>query len=319
MTPPVALRPATLDDVDAITAMLDASTRHWVDRPTDADQVRERLRTPHTDMAEDTVLAELDGEVVGFGHVWPNPPAEVRSFARTHPDHRGRGVGTALQGHLVRRALDWAPRDGSPDPFLSTTTWATDPDADQLLSALGYTRIRYFQKMVLTYGDAPAAPAVAPIPGIEVRTYRPGADDDALFRAFHEAFADHFGHGDPDPLAWWRERRDEPAARYDPSLWLVAADAQGRPVGFVLSRVDDEADGNQHGYVGDVGVVPAWRGRGLGELLLRRSLADLQARGLAYSTLDVDTANASGALRLYAKVGMRRRPSFTIWRRPLTR
>lgn len=318
MTPPPQLRPARPGDVDAITVMLDAATRRWVDRPTDADQTRERLLTPHTDMARDTVLAEEGGVVLGFGHVWPAPPAEVRCFARTHPGHRGRGIGTAVLQHLLPRAREWAVLDGAPDPFVTTTTWASDPDGEPLLRALGYTGLRHFQTMVLRYDAAAADPAPAAVPGVVVRTYREGADDDALFHAFREAFADHFGQGHADPLTWWRHRRDDPAARYDPSLWLVAVDGQDRPVGFVLARVDDDVDGQRHGYVGDVGVVPRWRGRGLGELLLRRSLAELRARGLPYTTLDVDTENASGALRLYEKLGMQRRPSFTIWSRPLT-
>src|SRR6476619_3389952 len=101
---PLQLRPATLDDVDGVTEMLDVTTRHWVARPTNPDQTRERLLTPHTDIARDTVVAESDGVVVGFGHVWPAPPGEVRCFARTHPAHLSQGVGTALQRWLLARA-----------------------------------------------------------------------------------------------------------------------------------------------------------------------------------------------------------------------
>jgi ribosomal protein S18 acetylase RimI-like enzyme len=157
------------------------------------------------------------------------------------------------------------------------------------LAAVGYRAIRYFQKMITstdTDRDEPAPDAS----GVIVRPYREGEDDEALFTAFHEAFADHFGHSAPDPLTWWRERRDDPAARYDAGLWMVGVDARtGTVVGFAISRVDDDLDGSQHGFVGDLGVIPAWRGRGVGEALLRRSLADLRARGLPYSTLDVDT------------------------------
>src|SRR5690349_6602440 len=150
---PVELRAATLDDVAAVTAMLDTARRHWVDRPADADQTRTRLLTPHTEMELDTVVAEIGDDVVGFGHVWPAPPGEVRCFARTHPDHRGRGVGTALQHRLITRAEEWARRDGTAEPFITTTSWATDPSGDELLAALGYSAVRYYQKMVLTYAD----------------------------------------------------------------------------------------------------------------------------------------------------------------------
>ena len=60
---PARLRPATADDVDVVTTMLDITTRHWIARPTDADQTRERFFTPHTDIDRDTVVAEIDDAV----------------------------------------------------------------------------------------------------------------------------------------------------------------------------------------------------------------------------------------------------------------
>ena len=127
----------------------------------------------------------------------------------------------------------------------------------------------------------------------------------------------HPGRVDKDSAAWWRERRDNESAAFDPALWLLAVDG-ATIVGFSLGRERVDA-GVRAGYIGDVGVRAAWRGRGIGHALLARSLAEFQRRGLATAALDVDAENLSGALALYRKVGMEPRPAFTIWTKPIGR
>jgi ribosomal protein S18 acetylase RimI-like enzyme len=151
--------------------------------------------------------------------------------------------------------------------------------------------------------------------GIVLRTYNEG-DDEALYAAYIESFAEHWGFEHPRPSDWWGERRDSEAAGFDPTLWQIAT-ADNELVGFAIARRQYDAEGVTHGYVGDLGVRPPWRGRRLGEALLTRSLESLHARGIAYVTLDVDTENTSGAVHLYTKVGMQPRASFTIWERAL--
>ena len=62
---------------------------------------------------------------------------------------------------------------------------------------------------------------------------------------------------------------------------------EGALVGFSLGR-ELVADGVRSGYVGDIGVRPAWQGRGLGHALLARSLTEFRSRGLASASLNVD-------------------------------
>ena len=45
---------------------------------------------------DDFSFAADGGEIIGFGHVWLDPDDELKFFARTHPDARGRGVGSLL-------------------------------------------------------------------------------------------------------------------------------------------------------------------------------------------------------------------------------
>lgn len=64
-------------------------------------------------------------------------------------------------------------------------------------------------------------------------------------------------------------------------------------------------DRNGMGAVQNVGVAPDHRGRGLGTLLLHHALHGFRDAGLRRASLEV-TAQNSGALRLYHRLGFRR-------------
>jgi mycothiol synthase len=313
--PTLLLRPARPDDVAGITALLDAASQRWVHRATSIEQVRDRINTPDTDGSRDTVVAvDTDRALVGFGHLWPAPTDEVRCFARTHPDHCGRGVGTALQRHLIARAVKMAGDRQLGRPVLTTTSWPGDADGEALLAHVGYAPARYFLKMVRDLADLGDDPSPVPT-GLTIRGFAAG-DEDAVFGAYADSFAEHWGQQDPDPTSWWHERRDADAAGYDPSLWLVALDGT-ELAGFVIAKIQHDSGGREHGYIGDLGVRTPWRGRGLASALLTRSFDVLRARGLPDVSLDVDAENTAGAVRLYSAVGMEQRPNFTIWSRAL--
>jgi mycothiol synthase len=309
-------RPAGWADIRALTELLDAASQRWVGRPTTAAQVSDRLNTPDTDVTRDTrCVLDHAGAIIGFGHLWPTHPDVVRCFARTHTAHRGRGVGTALQQWVLGRSAEMAATPAAePLRTVSTTSWPGDLEAETLLAAAGYQAARYYMSMVADLSaDRPTGTATPG--GFDLRTYREG-DEDALYAAYIEAFAEHWGFEHPRPGEWWGERRDSPASGFDPSLWQIAMSGH-ELVGFAIARTQHDSEGVTHGYVGDLGVRPPWRGRGLGEVLLTRSLDSFRERGIPYVTLDVDTENTSGAVRLYTEAGMRPRPSFTIWEQPL--
>jgi len=59
------------------------------------------------------------------------------------------------------------------------------------------------------------------------------------------------------------------------------------------------------GLVDEFGVRPAWRRRGIGRALLLEAFRAMHDRGLKAIELTVDSDNASGALGVYAEVGMK--------------
>ena len=314
--PPVRLRPATYDDLAELTEVIDAASRHWIGRATDAAQVRERLDTPGTAIALDTVVAiDPQGSIVGFGHVWPAQPVELRCFARTHPGHTGAGAGTALQAWLIERAIERAATHETPDPVVMTaTTSPGDTAGESIMTAFDYAPVRYFMRMIIELSGSKQL--TRPLPdGISIRAAS-SEDDEAIFAAHAESFAEHWGELPPDPVEWWRAHRDSASSGYDPGLWFVAAEGD-ELIGFAIGRLERDETDREYGYIATLGVRPAWRGRGVAEALLRHSFEAFRTRGLPYAALHVDAENTTGAVRLYTKVGMQPHPSFTIWSRPV--
>jgi len=166
--------------------------------------------------------------------------------------------------------------------------------------------VRRFYLMVREL-DAPPEPPELPA-GIEVTTF---AVEDA--EAFHalltEAFADEWGFV---PMAYeeWFARR---VSGRDTSFWFVAR--SGATMTGVL-RGDPEARGG--GFVGALGVARAWRGRGIGEALLRHAFAAWYEAGRRRVSLGVDSENPTGATRLYERVGMHVEFEDVVYEKELT-
>jgi ribosomal protein S18 acetylase RimI-like enzyme len=77
-------------------------------------------------------------------------------------------------------------------------------------------------------------------------------------------------------------------AQLGASAWLGARDAQGR----LIATARANSDGSRHAYVADVAVAPEYRGRGLGEALVRLLLDHPQVRGSALVRLATSDAQA---------------------------
>lgn len=72
----------------------------------------------------------------------------------------------------------------------------------------------------------------------------------------------------------------------------------------LAAAIRNDAERNDGGYVGIIGVRRAWRGRGLAKALLLRTFGEFWRRGTKRVSLDVDADSPTGATRLYESVGM---------------
>lgn len=93
---------------------------------------------------------------------------------------------------------------------------------------------------------------------------------------------------------------EEPS--HDTALY-VAADDDGRPVGFIhLTTVDDYYTNSAVAHIGDVIVTPAAGGSGVGSALIAFAEKWARERGFALLTLHVFTQNER-ARALYRRLG----------------
>jgi len=184
------------------------------------------------------------------------------------------------------------------------------PDPDAALSALvqqrGWTPARRFWRMRREF-DGPL-PAPAWPEGVQVHEHVRPDDDRPVHELITTSLREIGGQHERTFEQWTAFLLD--TERFDPALTLVAT-LEGRVVGAALSQATAE-----FGFVRQLAVAPSQRGRGLGLALLHECFRRHGERGLPATVLGVDAANATGALDLYAKAGMRVVEQFTRWERP---
>jgi ribosomal protein S18 acetylase RimI-like enzyme len=204
------------------------------------------------------------------------------------------GQELGLRTEILDRGEEFARAEGAE----RILTGAAEPDAAarELFESRGYREARRFYEMTIELTEDPVVPEVPD--GLAVDEVREG-EERAFYDALNEAFAEHW-EWHPTPFEEWFERRQGQHHDEHGPVWFVIRD--GDELAAVTRNDADSAGG---GYVGAIGVRPAWRGRGLAKVLLYRTFAEFWRRGTPRVTLDVDTENATGAVALYERVGMR--------------
>lgn len=283
-------RPASRADLPAVLALYwsyDEAFRGG--RDTDESDVSDEWETPGFDFAARTVVYEQNGTVVAYGVV----------------DHSGSGDTVADPARrdlgLEDRLLAWLEsRAAKVEHYLPDT----DPELDAVFRRRGWIPARRFWRMRLGL-DRPSPEPLWP-PGVQVRPYERPADDVATHTLIEACFAE-IGGQHRRTLEQWSVFLLA-TAKFDPELCLVAVAADGQAVGAAMSQ-----DAGDYGFVRQLAVAPAYRGRGLGLALLHECFRRHAARGLPATVLYVDAANPTGALALYEKAGMSVVENFVRW------
>lgn len=239
----------------------------------------------------DTIVAEDDGNVVGFADVGGS--GEVETVV--DPSYDGY---LALQRELLQWVLARAGERG----IARVEHWAgTDPTrAAVLLTEAGFAHARTLWRMGRSVdGELPLPVWPA---GVSVRGFEPARDAQRVWEVVQTSFAGSYG-SHARPFEEWAlfalgENRDVICAVQDDDIVAVAT------VGIRSGA----------GHVGQLAVLPDHRGRGLGQALLHAAFRRDASLGLAATTLTVDGENAT-ARRLYEKAGMRVQAEYRRWER----
>lgn len=319
--PGLRLRPASTDDWPILAGTM--SRAHAADGVEEI-QSAEALRAEwepleRFDLARDVSIAEIDGDPAGFLVGLRRDRGGIlvlETWGAVLPEHRGRGIGTALHRATRQRLAAEAAADPRPGPREFRTYMLDSELADRaLVEAEGYQPIRFgFDMRRSLEGELPDHPLP---PRIELRPVTP-EQHRAIYDADVEAFRDHWGAPAPDE-GDFLARFASPET--DTALWCVAWDGT-EVAGSVMNAIFEDENrelGIRRAWLEHVSVRRPWRGRGLAKAMCAASLQVLRDRGMDEAWLSVDAANPTGALGLYERLGFEVAHRWFAYGRPIDR
>jgi ribosomal protein S18 acetylase RimI-like enzyme len=309
-------RPLGLDDAPAAAELLAAAEDvDGTGEHEDADDLAEFWGNDRVDLSRDgRAVCSADGRLLGWATaIAPGGGRDafrVWLEGRVHPDARGRGIGRTLLGWQLRRGAELhAARQPEVPARLTVSAYPAMTSLEGLLRRASFRPERWYWDMERPLTDLPEVPDV---PGIDLVPF--GRDRDEEVRRVHNAaFIEHFGSAERDEAAWRSWFTGQRAFRPDLS---VLALADGAVVGYVLAYVfeaDTRATGARQTHLGQIGVLPPARGRGVATAAITAALRAAAEAGCATAGLQVDSENPTGAPALYRRLGFGPVRTRTSW------
>jgi mycothiol synthase len=293
-------RRPTLDDIPDILKLAQASDIASVGEPDfTADEVREALTNPNTDMAEDCWVAlDETGAIVGWAYP-DNSTGGARDFIEVYvwPGRGGPAMRPLLDA-LMTRVHERARLFGHTSYSVRAGAIPTEAAWIDALTDAGFVFLKQHARMQMSLDDVSSDPPPRPA-GVTVRPLRPGDDD---LRRFHGVIEEAFQDSDHRATSFdtWRAQVDaESSVSWDE--WFVG-EVDGTFAGALQSSDSQVAD--DEGWVKYLAVLRPYRRHGVGEALLRQAFATYAGKGRRFAGLGVDLANPTKAARLYHAVGM---------------
>ncbi|MGI5271359.1 GNAT family N-acetyltransferase [Nonomuraea sp. CA-218870] len=272
------------------------------------DDIAGELAEPGFDLDRDSWLWHgPDGRLDGWA--WARRPGDgeiVDVDVLVRPGVTG--LAQRLWPLVLERAGRLAHDGGHAAAVVDVVVLRADHVKRETVRAYGFAPATSFHRMRVDFDRPVQAPE--PPPGV---TFHDGRDERVrreAHRVHQEGFADHFGHARVGYDLWYERRQAHATTDWGQ---LVLARIDGRPAAMVLGNDQFAAD-EGCGYVATLAVLPEFRGRGLGRLLLRTAIAADCARGRKGTILHVDANNTTPALGLYESEGMRAVLVADVWR-----
>jgi ribosomal protein S18 acetylase RimI-like enzyme len=294
----VIWRPLTAADAPAWSRLVDeVAVADGAGEPYSPEALAEEIDA-------ETVAGVEGEELVAVGQVYPpvrQHDGEIRAVfdGAVRPQYRGQGIGTELLSRLQQRAVTLSGEQ-FPGTAVRPRTHAEGSArrSRALLEAHGYRPARWFTVM-----------SVGPRPGFRsprLQRFRPELDD-AVRSAHVAAFTTHWGSSPVSDHTW---RVFVTGSRtFRPEFSSVAATIDGTVDGYALAYQYEPGEI----WIGQLGVLPALRRRGLATSLLQATLAEAASHGIERVKLSVDSANQDGAPRLYEAAGFTSERSYAVY------
>jgi mycothiol synthase len=288
------LRPFIPGDIEALTRLL-ISARAWppAAMPAPEDVLLRWERRGVNPSGDVSVLPGDNGELIAFAQavLFRDGTPRMAFELGVRPDYRSRGIGGALYRMVTGRAMD----NGA--GHLTSPVYRKDgeerPESTTFLERRGFRPDHSYWQLRLDDIDRQPPPEWPR--GIGCRAFKGDERDSATWaRLIIEAFGEQ---ATPEGI---RSQLREPGV--SPDGYFFAVDLEtGEEIGTSRGRID-VLGGKPVGYIGTVGVIPRYRGRGIATALMSQTLGYLAGRGMCSATLFVENRNTE-ARRLYDKLG----------------
>lgn len=302
-----AVAAADLDDVVELVNTCDINVVGEVD--SGRDDMASMFASPATDR-DATVLIHDDQGVVGF--VWIERDDTARSTwidVYAHPERWTTEVLDAGLRHGLQAARRHRDAAGPGSWKATSGSFGNDADLGGALERAGFTRVRRFWRMRIDFAEVELPSQPAPLPDdVRLVVVHDDAARRALFDVRQDSFRDHWDFVDRG-YDEFLEQSDALGSNDPDGWWLVEVDG----VPAAICMLDESRAELGDGYVRTLGVARAFRGRGLGQLLLERAFLYYRDLGRSGVQLSVDSDSPTGANHLYEKVGMRARRIMDAW------
>jgi mycothiol synthase len=272
----------------------------------------------NSDPYKDMVMAEVNGELVGFrrGEWWHELEGTYiyGHYGHLAPEWRGKGLEQAML-HFVEERMRQVAEQHPADAPKMFDTYATNTQTGmrQLLSQEGYEAIREAYEMATP--DLDNIPDIPMPQGLETRLVKP-EHYRVIWEAEVEAFKDHWGEAEVEEGDYERWLNSN---FFQPHLWQVGWDGD-QVAGMVRNFIHEDENAyfnRKRGYTENISVRRPWRRLGLARALIARSFKMHKELGMTEAALGVDALNPNGALQLYESMGFRPIITYIIYRKPL--
>ncbi len=301
-----AVRPV-MGDVPRATAFFDlVEISEWGISDWEEREVAEEWEG--LDLERSVVLVEDErGELAASMTLVNKNGVAWEAFGYVHPEHQERGLGSWIVRWSERLAAERVneTRDGYQIELLNYIGTVNEA-ARALLADHGYEGTRVFRRMRVDLSERPES--VSWPSGLELRPFVEGRDEQAYFDTILTTFADHWSAA-PRTLERWESYMKQ--GTYDTDLWLQLADGDAI-VGVAAGKIAGVG-----GWIPNVGVLPAYRRRGLARRLLLELFGRYWDKGITRIELGVDAENRHSAIDLYAGAGMHQTHSYEANRKVL--
>ena len=289
---------AELDAVVSLLAACDIAVVGEVD--TGRDEVLTMFTSPSNDRERTVLVEDADGLLVGLvwveidataGDTWFDVYVDpTRATSELYDLGFAHGIAAASAHKTGAAAATWEAWSGC---------FAQDESLHASMQRSGFELRRRFWRMRIE-ARSPAVPVEMPdLPeGVTLVVARSEEEKRRVCALQNDSFTDHWMHVER-PWAEWIAHVESHHPTPD-GWWLLQVDG----VDAAVCMLDESRADQGGGYIGVLGVLREFRGRGLAKHLLQRAFVRSRDEGRSWIALSVDSDSPTGAQHLYESVGM---------------